>query len=116
MFAVKWEGVQVVAARVLGKWGGRSSVELLRQWLMDYYARKSRNMGVERVACEALLACYEPQDVAWILDLYFNNPKKLYSYMLPLTLPIDLSTGSHSRRKQASRSEPSTRGAGSHDQ
>lgn len=87
---MKWEGVQVVAARVLGKWGGRRSVELLRNWLIGYYDRKSRNMGVERVASEALLACYEAQDVAWILDLYFSKPKKLYSYSLPLTLPIEL--------------------------
>jgi hypothetical protein len=68
----KWEGVRANAARVLGIWGGRRSVEALRAALdssMDLRA----GWALRSVLVRALCSCADPvEDAAWMLDCYFD--------------------------------------------
>jgi hypothetical protein len=67
----KWEGVQAVAAQVLGGWGDRESVELLRRFLVRCIDRKF-GWSIRGVAVRALRPVVTEEDVDWILDLYFS--------------------------------------------
>jgi hypothetical protein len=69
----KWEGVQTVAAQVLGSWGGRESVAALRTWLARLYERPY-SWAARGVAARALALCVTEADVGWALDLYFDQP------------------------------------------
>ena len=69
----KREGIQSIAAQVLGTWGGRESVETLRQWLLDCQEREF-GWAVRGVAIRQLATLVEAQDADWILDLYFTVP------------------------------------------
>lgn len=72
----KWEGVQVWAGRVLAAWGGRRSIEALRGWL-ESARPKEAGWAVRGEAIRALCQCYEPEDVSWLLDLYFETSDRL---------------------------------------
>ena len=91
-FALKWEGAQAVAARVLGHWGGRRSVELIKEWLLNYYHRQRRGGSIEKVAVDALLECFDIQDNSWILDIYFDEPRKNYFHSMISALHLDAAT------------------------
>jgi hypothetical protein len=69
----KWEGVQTVAAQVLGQWGGQESVAALRAWLARLYEREY-SWAARGVAAKSLAACVTEADVSWALDLYFEQP------------------------------------------
>ena len=67
----KWEGVQTVAARVLGEWGGAESVAALRGWLSRLQERPY-GWAARGVAAQALAMSVTEEDVAWVVDLYFE--------------------------------------------
>lgn len=67
----KFEGVQSVALRVLGRWGDEESIAAIRSFLEGAFDRKS-GWGIRRVACEALLPHVREEDADWVLDLYFE--------------------------------------------
>ena len=69
--AHKFEGVQSVAAQVLGQWGGRESIPALRQWLHDCLGRRF-GWSIRDVAVGVLADLVGPEDVDWVLDLYFE--------------------------------------------
>ena len=65
----KREGIQSVAAQVLGRWGGRESLDVIRAWLMECFGRKN-GWSVRGVAVEQLVTLVEPCDAGWVLELY----------------------------------------------
>jgi hypothetical protein len=67
----KWEGVQAVAARVLGAWGGRDAVEDLRILLMNL-PEKPYSTSLHGVIYHALADCIDESDTGWVLDEYFG--------------------------------------------
>lgn len=69
----KREGVQSVAAQVLGAWGGRESVEDLRLWLGRINERHDPYIGPRNVAIRELAGCIDVDDSDWALDLYFGQ-------------------------------------------
>lgn len=69
----KREGVQSVAAQVLGAWGGRESVDDLRSWLARLNERHDPYSGPRIVAIRELARCIDPSDSDWALDLYFSQ-------------------------------------------
>lgn len=80
----KREGVQSIAAQVLGAWGVRESVAPLRQWLLDCLQRES-GWAVRSVAVRELAKLVESADAAWVLDLYFSVPDWIAKHeLLPL--------------------------------
>lgn len=93
----KWEGIQAVAARTLARWGGRESVDALRGWLLHGY-EKQRGWAIRGVAIEALTACYERQDIPWILDLFFASRSILTRYELLWPMMVSLPASAVSQR------------------
>ena len=80
----KWEGVQTVAAHVLGEWGGAESVAALRRWLSLLFERPHA-WAARGVATKALAKCVTDSDTSWALDLYFRLEDPLLQYeLLPL--------------------------------
>src|SRR5690348_2838346 len=77
----KREGIQSVAARVLGQWGGRESVSALRHWLISSLARES-GWSIRGVAIRELARLVEPGDAQWVLDLYFGVQDRLVKHEL----------------------------------
>ena len=69
----KREGIQAIAAQVLGAWGGRESVAALRGWLTECQRRES-GWAARGVAVSQLARLVESQDANWILDLYLTVP------------------------------------------
>jgi hypothetical protein len=69
----KWTGVQVCAARVLAKWGGRRSVELLKTWVEKWYwGDRHKHFAMQHTASDILAECIEPQDADWVLNTYLT--------------------------------------------
>ena len=88
----KWEGVQVWAGRVLASWGDRDSIDRLRDWLESSLAKET-GWAIRGEAVKALCECYKPEDIPWLLDLYFKTEDRLRRYeLLPLVtaLPQDM--------------------------
>jgi hypothetical protein len=68
----KWEGVRANAAKVLGIWGGRRSVDVLREAL-ESSMEKRAGWALRTVLVRALCQCTDPvEDAPWMLDCYFN--------------------------------------------
>jgi HEAT repeat protein len=68
----KWQGVQVAAGQVLGRWGGRESVDALRTWWERSWEQKHW-WAVRKAAVKALIQCpLEAEDAGWVLDAYFR--------------------------------------------
>ena len=84
----KREGIQSVAAQVLANWGGRESLVALRTWLGDCLRRES-GWSVQGVAFRELARLVGPDDVTWVLDLFFSVPGWLPKHQL-LTLVLAL--------------------------
>jgi HEAT repeat protein len=85
----KSEGAQSVAAQVLGLWGGRESVADLREWL-GQLDRHEPFIGPRGVALEALARCVGPEDVDWMLELYFGQDSVLATHeYLRLACAVD---------------------------
>ena len=86
--AHKREGIQSVAAQVLGRWGGGESVEALRTWLRECERRKY-GWSVRGVAVRELTKWVGAQDAGWVLQLYFGAPDQLSKHeLLPLVLAL----------------------------
>lgn len=84
----KREGVQSVAAQVLGTWGGRESVTLLRSWLLDCMTRPN-GWAVQGVAVRQLAHNVGPEDVDWVMDLCFSVVGPLKKHLLlPLVMAL----------------------------
>ena len=84
----KREGIQSTAAQVLGRWGGRESVEALCGWLRECERRKY-GWSVRGVAVRELAKLVGAQDVEWVLELYFGAPSQLAKHeLLPLVLAL----------------------------
>jgi hypothetical protein len=80
----KWEGVQTVAAHVLGEWGGVESVAALRRWL-SLLCERPHAWAARGVAAGAPAMCVTESDIPWVLDLYFRLEEPLLEYeLLPL--------------------------------
>ena len=84
----KWDGIQSVAAQVLGQWGGRESLAVIRAWLTDSFTRRY-GWSVRGVAVTQLVRLVEPRDADWVLELYFGRESSLAKHeLLPLVLAL----------------------------
>lgn len=80
----KHEGIQSVAAQVLGAWGTRDSVAPLRELLIEYQARDS-GMAMRGVVVRQLALLVQNEDVDWVLDLYFSESSSMDKHeLIPL--------------------------------
>lgn len=86
----KWEGTQALALGVLAQWGGRDSIETIKAFLVDAFAREL-GWSIRGVAIRALATLVGPEDVDWALNLYFSRPQFLEKHEL-LGLVIRLPT------------------------
>jgi hypothetical protein len=80
----KYEGVQSVAAQVLGAWGDRESVAMLRRWYQGMFEAGRRRMTLMGVGSRCLAQCIDATDAGWILDLYFSQSAQLQHEVLHL--------------------------------
>jgi HEAT repeat protein len=84
----RFEGVQSVALRVLGEWGGAESISVLREFLGRAFLRKY-GWSIRGVAVNALARHLRPDDADWVLDLYFELPNVLSKHeVLPLVVKL----------------------------
>lgn len=84
----KFEGVQSVAAQVLGEWGDRESIDALHAWLLSCLERPF-GWAVRGVAVRALARTIGTEDIGWALDLYFGVAGVLQKHeLLPLVLAL----------------------------
>jgi HEAT repeat protein len=75
----KWQGIQATAATVLATWGDRTSVELLKQWLL-YGLQQEQWRSIRRVAMQSLAQCAGSEDVDWLIDLMAAQSKWLIKH------------------------------------
>ena len=71
----KFEGLQSLAAQVLGSWRSEQSKHRLRLWLEEKLRQGSS--ALVGVATQALRSRVVPEDASWLLDLYFSTPDLL---------------------------------------
>jgi HEAT repeat protein len=84
----KREGIQSIAAQVLGAWGSRDSVAPLRDWLLECQQRDS-GWAVRGVAVRQLAQLVEAADAEWVLDLYLSVPGWIAKHeLLPLVAAL----------------------------
>ena len=81
----KWEGVQVHAGRALAAWSDPDSVSALRDWLIASLGKEA-GWSVTSQAVKCVAQAHSPDDLPWMLDLYFSQPDGLKRHdLLPLT-------------------------------
>src|SRR5262249_39178565 len=77
----KFEGIQGVAAEVLGAWGDQDSKAVLKTWFLETLNRPLgwaiRSVGVRELAKLAVA-----EDTDWVLDLYFEARDGLLQHEL----------------------------------
>ena len=84
----KWEGVQSVALQVFGGWGGEKAIHLIRRFLEGAFVRE-HGWSIRKVAVTELAKLVGPDDVDWVLDLYFSRPGVLGKHeLLPIVLSL----------------------------
>ena len=89
----KWEGIQVIAGRILAAWGGDASRASVRAWLERLCHKHPGGVGAVAEAAKVLARVVEGSDADWILDLYLarSQPPRFWSYaheLLPLLQAI----------------------------
>jgi hypothetical protein len=77
----KHEGIQAVAAEVLGAWGDPESKAALRTWFLGTLNLKS-GWAIRSVGARELGRLTAPEDTTWILDLYFGTEDGLLQHEL----------------------------------
>jgi hypothetical protein len=61
----KWEGTQALAIKALGAWGGRTNVEVIRQFLEAAFDREA-GWAIRKVAITTLAEIVSPDDAEWV--------------------------------------------------
>jgi HEAT repeat protein len=79
--ASKFEGIQAVAAEVLGTWGDGVSKDALRQWFMETLERPL-GWAIRSVGIRELARLATAEDAGWVLDLYFGATDGLLQHEL----------------------------------
>src|SRR5215813_10688081 len=69
----KWEGIQAAGLKVLGAWGGRRSIKLLKGFLQEAVQREAA-WSIRGVAIRNLAPLLDSRDAKWVLQLYFTLP------------------------------------------
>lgn len=109
--ASKWEGTQSIALQVLAAWGGRPAVETIREFLVHAFTRK-HGWSIRRVAVETLARIAGPEDVDWVLELYFSRPADLDKHeLLPLVLRLPVAEARDRLVRELASGNPSNRHA-----
>lgn len=107
----KWEGVQSIALRVLGQWGGEEAIQMIRRFLEDAFARE-HGWSIRGVAIDALVELVGPDDVDWVLELYFSRPGVLAKHeLLPVVLRLAPARAKTRLFSELSSSDPTSRQA-----
>ena len=84
----KWEGIQAAGLKVLGAWGGRPSIDLLKTFLQDAFQREA-GRSIRGVAIRNLAPLLDSRDADWVLQLYFSRPTVTTKHeILPLVLRL----------------------------
>jgi hypothetical protein len=101
----KWQGIQVVAGRVLAAWGGRESVDAIWAWYLRLHEPNPRKadrqrkyrywLVARREAGRCLAQCVTAEDAGWLLDFYFENAHRGWQHSYELgaaiaALPLNL--------------------------
>ena len=79
--ASKFEGIQAVAAEVLGAWRDDKSKRALREWLMGMLDREHA-WAIRSVAMRELAPLLSREDTEWVLNLYFGAANHLLQHEL----------------------------------
>ncbi|MEQ9661051.1 MAG: hypothetical protein RLN87_00700 [Parasphingopyxis sp.] len=77
----KWEGDQSLAIQVLGQWGGRRSIDILRRFLETSY-EKPMSWAVRKVSVRALANTIEQEDAEWIERLHASRSNNIEKFEL----------------------------------
>jgi len=86
----KFEGIQAVAAEVLGAWGDPESKAALKKWFLETMNRPL-GWAIRSVGVRELARLVAPEDTDWILSLYFGARDGLVQHeLVPLAaaLPV----------------------------
>jgi len=107
----KWESVQSIALQVLGQWGGKEAIQMLRRFLQDALARE-HGWSIRGVVVHALAKIVGADDVDWVLDLYFSRPGVLGKHeLLPLVLRLPVARAKARLIRELSSDDPIIRQA-----
>ncbi len=77
----KFEGIQAVAAEVLGAWGDAVSKATLREWFLETIPRPN-GWAIRSVGMRELARLADASDAGWVLDLYFGTKDRLLQHEL----------------------------------
>ena len=77
----KFEGIQAVAAEVLGAWGDPTSKAALRAWFLTTIPRPN-GWAIRSVGVRELARLATAEDAGWVLDLYFGAKDRLLQHEL----------------------------------
>ena len=77
----KFEGIQAVAAEVLGAWGDAASKAGLREWFAGKLTLRN-GWAIRSVGVRELGRLLSPDDAQWVLDLYFGAKDGLLQHEL----------------------------------
>jgi HEAT repeat protein len=107
----KWEGVQSVALQVLGGWGGKNAIDIIRGFLDDAFARE-HGWAIRNVAVKELAKLVGSDDVDWVLNLYFWRPGVLEKHeLLPVVLSLPPAKAKAGLVRELASSDPTIRQA-----
>ena len=68
----KFEGIQALAAEVLGAWGDPASKAALRDWFLQTIP-KPNGWAIRAVGVRELAQLASADDAGWVLDLYLER-------------------------------------------
>lgn len=77
----KFEGIQAVAAEVLGAWRDDRSKRALRDWFSATLERE-HSWAIRGVAMRELAPMLKSEDADWVLNLYFSASNHLLQFEL----------------------------------
>src|SRR6266487_3745017 len=77
----KFEGIQAVAAEVLGAWGDARSKDALREWFLKTIPRPN-GWAIRSVGVRELARLATAEDASWVLDTYFGTEDGLLQHEL----------------------------------
>lgn len=72
----KWEGVQVVAGRILASWACPESERAVREWFLRLSSSGSSKFAVAEVAARCLSRFLSPECGPWVLPRFFADSVK----------------------------------------
>ena len=105
----KFEGIQAVAAEVLGAWGDARSKAALRDWFLKTIPRPN-GWAIRSVGVRELARLATADDTGWILDTYFGTEDGLLQHeLLRLAAALPASAARETVETKARDADPRVR-------